>query len=290
VTTDHGTHDADILVVALGATYDPAATPGLAEGGYEFYSVDGAVRAGEALAAFEGGKIVIGVLGMPFKCPPAPYECSLLLHDYLTTAGKREASEIAVITPMPSPIPVSGTVSEAIVKCLDERGISSTHGERVTALDPSTKTATLAGGGSIDYDLFLAVPVHRAPDVVVASGMCADDGWIPVDKTNLRTSFDGVYALGDVASAPVPRAGVFAETAARAVHDDIVARINGTSFETPYDGAGRCYVEFGGGEVAKVEANFLGGPEPVASFLGPSRAIADEKAAFSPARFERWFG
>jgi sulfide:quinone oxidoreductase len=289
VTTDGGSYDADILVIALGATYDPAATPGLMEGGFEFYSVAGAERAHHELASFDGGRVVIGVLGMPFKCPPAPYECALLLHDYLASKGRRDGSDIHLITPMVKPIPVSDSVSGAIVRALDDRGIRSTHEERVTSLDAAAKTATLLSGGTEPYDLFLAIPVHRAPDVVRTSGLLADDGWIAVDQTNLRTGFEGVYAIGDVASAPVPRAGVFAETAARAVHDDIVARIRGTAFDAPYDGSGRCYIEFGGGEVAKVEANFLGGPQPTADLYGPSREIADEKATFSSTRFERWF-
>jgi sulfide:quinone oxidoreductase len=289
VTTDGGSYDADILVIALGATYDPAATPGLVEGGYEFYSVEGAQRAGEVLRSFGGGKIVIGVLGMPFKCPPAPYECALLTHDLLETNGLRASSDVHLITPMSSPIPVSESVSGALLAALAERNIRSTHGDKVSSLDPSARTAALQSGGSVDYDLFLAIPVHKAPAVVLDSGMCADDGWIPVDQRNMRTNFDGVYALGDVASAPVPRAGVFAETAARSVHADIVARLRGTTFDLPFDGTGLCYIEFGGGAVGMVDANFLGGPQPTASLVGPSADLAKEKAAFSPTRFERWF-
>ena len=288
ITTDANSYDADILVIALGADYDPGATPGLAEGGYEFYSVAGAQRVRKALETFDSGKAVIAVLGTPFKCPPAPFECALLLHDFLTKRGVRDAVDIQLITPLDSPIPVSQQTSEEIVRGLDERGIGSTFGELVTELDPAQRVAKLRSGGTVGYDLFLAIPVHRAPPVVESSGTCVD-GWIPVDQTNLATKFPSVYALGDVASAPVPRAGVFAETAARAVADDITAQLRGTEFTTPYDGSGSCYIEFGGGLVGKVDANFLGGPKPRAELVGPSTELADETRRFASTRHERWF-
>ena len=79
VTTDAGVHEADVLVIALGADYDMDATPGLAEGGNEFYSVAGAERLAGIIPTFSRGHAVIGVCGAPFKCPPAPSECALLL-------------------------------------------------------------------------------------------------------------------------------------------------------------------------------------------------------------------
>ena len=147
----------------------------------------------------------------------------------------------------------------------------------------------LADGTAVPYDLFVGVPVHRVPDVVEASGL-AVEGWIPVERSNLATRFAGVYAVGDVAGAPVAKAGVFAESAAAVVADDITARLKGRLLERPWDGAGNCYVEFGGGAVGKVEANFLGGPAPTARLVGPSPQLAAEKEAFGATRRERWFG
>ncbi|MFL5906636.1 MAG: hypothetical protein ACJ75Z_03450 [Solirubrobacterales bacterium] len=127
------------------------------------------------------------------------------------------------------------------------------------------------------------------PEVVESSGL-APDGWIPVDKSNLKTRFPGVYGLGDVAGTPNAKAGVFAEAAARVVADDIVATLHGGKLEQPYEGAGNCYIEFGGGAVGKVEANFFGGPKPTARLVGPSRELATDKAEFASSRRARWFG
>jgi sulfide:quinone oxidoreductase len=289
VTTDQQSYDADVLVVALGAEYDFAATPGFEEGGFEYYSLAGAERLRDALPEFEPGTILIGILGHPYKCPPAPFEGALLLHDYLVRRGIREAAEIRVIGPMAAPVPITKEVSQSILDAIGKRGIEYVPSQHITEVDPRGKSLRLASGGSVPYDLFVGIPVHRVPEVVEASGL-AVDGWIPVDRTNLATRFADVYAVGDVAAAPVAKAGVFAESAAAVVADDIAARLHGDALQRPWDGAGSCFIEFGGGAVGKVEANFLGGPTPTARLVGPSPELAAEKQAFGATRRERWFG
>jgi sulfide:quinone oxidoreductase len=289
VTTDEGSYDADVLAVALGADYDFAATPGFAEGGFEYYSVAGAERLRDALPDFESGRILIAILGHPFKCPPAPFEGALLLHDRLVKRGVRGAAEIRVIGPMAAPVPITKEVSQRILNALEERGIEYVPKQHVASIDTRSKEARLASGASVPYDLLIGIPVHRVPEVVESSGL-AVDGWVPVDTTNLATRFPGVYALGDVAGAPVAKAGVFAEAAAGVVADDIAAGLRGGELQRRYEGAGNCYIEFGGGLVGKVEANFLGGPAPTARLVGPSRELAAEKEAFGSIRRERWFG
>ncbi|MBI5088340.1 MAG: FAD-dependent oxidoreductase [Actinobacteria bacterium] len=288
VVTDRGTYETDILVVALGADLDPAATPGLVESGHEFYSPAGAERVREILPTFDGGSIVIAVLGGFFKCPPAPYETAFMLHDYLTKRGVRDASTIHLVTPMPKPIPISDEVSTAIVGLLDDRGIQHSHASRVTALDPARRVAQLDDGRELAYDVFLAVPVHCAPPVVVESGL-TENGWIPVDKATLATKFPGVFAVGDVASAPVPRAGVIAEGEAWTVADVLIAQIKGGPAPAPFAGEVICYVEMGDSTIGKVNVNFLSGPSPTAVYTPPSLAGADEKRSFAAHRRRRWF-
>ena len=287
VTTDAGSYDADVLAVALGADYDFAATPGFQEGGYEYYSIAGAERLRDALPDFDSGTILIGILGHPFKCPPAPFEGALLLHDHFLERGIREAVDIRVIGPMAAPVPVTTEVSQSFLDALGERGIEYVPKQLVTSIGDGQ--ARLAGGGSVPYDHFIGIPAHRVPEVVESSGL-AVDGWVPVDRANLATRFPGVYAMGDVAGLPMAKAGVFAEAAARVVAEDITAGLRGGDPPLPYEGAGNCYIEFGGGLVGKVEANFLGGPAPTAELVGPSRELAAEKEEFGSIRRARWFG
>jgi sulfide:quinone oxidoreductase len=287
VVTEGGTYDADILVVALGADYDLRATPGLVEYAHEFYSPKGAAEAGRVLADFAGGTVVVAVLGGFFKCPPAPYETAFMLHDFLTERGLREASSIHVLTPMPKPIPISDEVSNSIVGYLDDRAIEHSHATWVTSIEDGR--INLKDGRTIHCDLVLGVPVHCAPPVVVESGL-TDDGWIAVDKATFATKFPDVYAVGDVTSAPVPRAGVVAEGEASTVADVLVERLRGGPAPEPFAGELICLAEGGDGLVFKVNANFLSGPAPVAGFTPPSEAGAQEKRRFGAVRRRRWFG
>src|SRR5712692_8018628 len=289
VTTDGGVHEADFLVVALGADYDLDATPGLAEGGNEFYSVGGAERLGELLPTFSQGRAIVGVCGAPFKCPPAPSEAALLLHDYLSARGVRNDCEISVVIPFGSPVPPSPDTSRALVAAFAEHDIEFVPGRRVSSLDPARRVAVLEDGTELPYDLFLGVPKHRAPDVVVASGM-TEDGYVPVNPRTLETRFPGVYAVGDVATIGVPKAGVFAEGAARVVAASLIARLRDGEQPGAYDGLGSCYIEFGAGRVGRVDVDFLSGPKPTGTFQEPSAALVAEKQYFGSSRSARWFG
>ncbi len=289
VTTDAGTHEADVLVVALGADYDMDATPGLAEGGNEFYSVAGAERLAGIIPTFSQGHALVGVCGAPFKCPPAPSECALLLDDELTARGVRDACQISFVIPLGTPVPPSPETSAALMKEFAERDIRLIPGRRVTALDPGRSVAVLDDGSELPFDLFLGVPKHRAPDVVIASGM-TEDGYVPVDSATLATRFPGVYAVGDVATAGVPKAGTFAEGAARIVAQTLIATLRGGEPPGPYLGRGTCYIEFGRGRVGSVDIDFLSGPTRTGTFNAPSAALVAEKEHFGSSRRTRWFG
>jgi sulfide:quinone oxidoreductase len=289
VTTDAGVHDADALVIALGADYDYEATPGLAEGGNEFYSTAGAERLASIIPAFSRGNAVIGVCGAPFKCPPAPSECALLLHDELVARGVRDDCRISFVIPLGSPVPPSPETSAALRDAFAARDIELITGRRVAALDPARRVAILDDGSELPYDLFLGVPKHRAPDVVLDSGM-TEDGYIPVDFSTLATRYPGVYAVGDVATAGVPKAGVFAEGAARIVAQILIAELGGGDLPGRHLGRGTCYIEFGAGQVGSVDIDFLSGPERTGTFHAPSAALAAKKEQFGSSRRSRWFG
>jgi sulfide:quinone oxidoreductase len=286
VTTDGGTHDADYLVVAVGADYDFDHTPGLA-GSTEFYSVAGASRLAAVLPEFEGGRVVVGVCDAPFKCPPAPSECALLVHDFLSERGIREESEIVLTMPFGTPVPPSPDTSAALLAAFEERGIQFVPGKRVSAVEPGK--AHLDDGSAESFDLFLGVPKHRAPDVVQESGM-AENGYIPVASQTLETSYPGVYAVGDVATVGVPKAGVFAERQASVVAKTLIAELTGGEPAEPYDGTGSCYIEFGHGNVGRVDVDFFSGPKPTGTLQEPSAELGAEKQNFGSSRRSRWFG
>jgi len=287
--TDGGAYDADVLVVALGADLDTAATPGLDEGGNEFYTVAGAERLRDILPSFDSGHALIGVAGRSFKCPPAPSEAALLLDEYLRGRGVRAGVDITLVMPFGKPVPPSQETSDSLLATFADRGIRFLPERIVQSLDPTRQVAVLDDGTQLPYDLFLGIPVHRAPAVVEGSGL-AVDGWIPVDPATLATRFPGVYAVGDVTSVGTAKAGVFAEGAARVVADHLIAQWRGSEEPKPYDGAATCYIEFGDRLVGRIDVNFLSGPTVTGSFTEPSAAVAAEKSEFKTTRLERWFG
>ena len=289
VTTGAGVHDADFLVVALGAGYDVPGTPGLAEAGSEFYSLAGATALVEPLARFSRGRAVIGVCGTPYKCPPAPSETALLLHDLLTSSGVRGACEIDFVIPLPSPVPPSPETSQALLAAFAERDIDFHPGRLVTHLEPGRRVAVLDDGTEMPFDLFLAVPRHRVPDVVAGVFDLASDGFVPVSPATMETRFPGVYAIGDVCSVGVPKAGVFAEGQGRVAAVAIASAIRGGT-PSGYDGRGSCYIEFGAGRVGRVDIDFFSGPRPTGRYWAPSLDLVGEKQDFGSSRAARWFG
>lgn len=287
VDSDAGAFDADVLVVALGADLDPHATPGLVEWGHEFYTEKAAFALREVLEQFEGGRVVVGVTSTPFKCPPAPSETALLMHDYLERRGLRDSSEIALVMPLPVPVPPSPAASEALLAAFADRGIAW-YPNRVVK-DLTEGAATFADGTELPFDLFLGVPVHRVPQVVAESGMTVD-GWIPVNPLTLETSYPGVFAVGDVTSVGTPKAGVFSERQGAVAADRIAAIVRGGTGDAEYDGHGMCYLEFGHDKVAKVNVTFVAGRPPSGTYDAPSNALAAEKGEFGSSRVRRWFG
>ena len=288
-TTQNASYEADVLVIALGADYDISATPGLSDAGNEFYTFAGAEKIRKILPDFKKGNIIVGVTGFPFKCPPAPSEVALLLHEYLLLQGVRKRCNISLVVPFELPIPPSFGMSKSLLKAFEEKQIKYIPEIMVGAIDPSHRLAVLDDGTELPFDLFLGVPEHCAPKVIEESGLLFDE-WIPVDKNNLKTKFPNVYAIGDVTSVGTPKAGIFAEGAARIAAESIIEEFYGKEYNGAYNGAGSCYVEFGGGKVGKVDVDFFSNSNSNGFHHNASEKLKMEKKEFEQSRKVRWFG
>jgi sulfide:quinone oxidoreductase len=289
VTTDRGVHEADFLVIALGADYNLAATPGMADA-TEFYTLEGATRLAEILPTFAKGRVLIAVGGAPYKCPPAPSEAALMMHDYLTTRGIRGACEITLILPLEVPIPPSPEASRALLAAFAERNITFVGDHEMRKVDTQRRVVILDDDREFPYDLFLGVPAIRAPKMLEDSGI-TENGYVPVKPKTLETRFPGVYAVGDCARQGTPKAGVFAEGAARAVARALMARLRNEEVPVTHAGTGSCYIEFGAGRIGRVDIDFLSNPDqPAGKYFEPSVALRADKEHFGSSRRARWFG
>jgi sulfide:quinone oxidoreductase len=292
--TTAGRFEADRLVVALGAEPRPDLVPGLAEHGHDVWDKVGVAPARGALDAFEGGRIAIVIFGAPYPCPPAPYECAMLLDDHLRAAGVRERTELSVTTLQPLLLPNAGKAgSEWIGERLDERGIAWQVGRKAERVEDSR---VAFADGELAFDLLLAVPPHWPPEIVGAAGLLGESGWIEPDRGTLATPVPGVWAVGDCTlirlanGLPLPKAGVMAEAQGMRVAAAIAAEIRGEPDPAPFDGRGFCFLETGLHESGLIEGDFYAEPEPAVRLGDVSEAHHDDKVAFEREHLERWFG
>lgn len=288
------TIDADQLVVALGAVSRPDLVPGLSGNGHDVWDTAGVPGATEALACFDGGRILVLIAGAPYPCPPAPYECAIHVHEHLRDRGLRARSEIGVATVQPLLMPNAGREgSQWMGAQLTERGIEHRVGCKIERVDPGR---VVLADGDLEFDLLVAVPPQRAPQVVKESGLTGEGEWISVDPATLETSHSNVFAIGDVTQIPLanglplPKAGVIAELEGMRVAAAIAADLRGGENPPPFDGTGACFIEMGTASAALVHGNWYAVPEPQVSIEEPDAAHAAEKRSFESERLERWFG
>jgi sulfide:quinone oxidoreductase len=292
--TAAGRFDGDHLVIALGAVSRPDLVPGLAEHGHDVWSFGGVPAAAEALAAFDGGRILVLIAGAPYPCPPAPYECAIHLHEHLLAHGLRDSSRLEVATLQPMLMPNAGREgSEWMGRQLAERGIEFHVGAKTERVEPGRVVLV---DGELPFDLLIAVPPHRPPAVVADSGLAAKHGWIAVDAGTLATGHEGVFAVGDVTLIPLPnglpfpKAGVMAELQGIRVGRAIAAELRGEEPPARFDGTGFCPIEVGRDAAALVEGHWYAEPDPIVTISGPSAEHAAEKSAFETDHLQRWFG
>lgn len=282
----------DSLIVALGAALASEALPGYADAAHNFFEPAGAASFWAALQAFEGGRIVVAVSSLPYKCPAAPYEAALLIEDALRRRRLRERTEVLLVTPEPQPMPVAGpALGTAVTSLLGARGIVFQPNRPLAAVDPARRELVFSDGTRERFDLLAAVPPHRAPEVVRASSLASESGWIPVDPRTLRTRADDVYAIGDVAAITLPngkllpKAGVFAHAEALVVARRIAAERDGSRAPV-FDGIGYCWVETGGGRAAFASGDFYAEPAPRIGLRSPGASWHLGKVLFERA----WIG
>ena len=288
---DGRTISADALVVALGAERDPERIPGFREHAIDVYDTSSNEAAAAAIDAFAGGRVVIGIFGVPYPCPPGPYELALLLADRLAARGV--AGGLFVFTPQSGSLPVLG---EAGCAAFDGRlaaeGISFRPKTTATAVEPGV---VVAADTRIPFDLLLGVPPHRVPAVVTDAGLADPGGWVKVDRATLQTTSPGVFAIGDVTAIPLatgqplPKAGVFAHAQGDVVASRIADQLAGRTPTAVFDGHGMCFLETGHGRATMVRGNFYATPPDVALAEASEDHLA-AKHAFEAERLAAWFG
>jgi len=267
----------DYLVLATGARLLPDQVPGLVEGAHEFYSLEGALRLREALRRFGGGRILVGVAGIPYKCPPAPVEFTLMLDQYLRKRGVRDKSELTLLSPLNRAFTIE-PASRLVQPLMEARGIGLETFFNVESVDPAAGTVSSLEGDKAAYDLLVLVPPHAGQAVVEASGLGDAGGWVPTDRTTLQhLRHERVFALGDATDLPISKSGSTAHFEAPVIATRVASLVRGTAPKVNYGGRVMCFLETGGGKATALRFDYEHPPVPPA----PSRAWHAAKWAFN---------
>jgi len=288
---DHGWIHYDYLIVALGAELVPEKVPGFVERGYNLYDPQQVPVLREKLLSLKKGKVAIAIMGMPYKCPPAPYEASIIISNLLAKSGSRESVEIDVYSPAPIALPVAGPqISASVVEILSQHGIRFNASHKLQAV--SETHLEFENGAKKDFDLLVGIPPHRAPEVARNSGLASGD-WISVDSHTMKTSAKNVFAVGDVTEIKVgtlalPKAGIFAEEEAKVVAQQIIDEIAGRQATAAFTGRGYCFMEVGNNRAGYLEADFYNQAGPVLKLEAPSEQNYEKKLDFERRRVKEW--
>ncbi len=252
----------DVLVIASGSALHPELVPGFAEGAQSFYDLSNALRLRSALHAFQGGRVVVSVAGMPYKCPVAPLEVTFMLDDYLRGRGLREKTEIHYTYPIPKVFGID-TVAQPMQRLMGERGVTVHVPFNVDKIDPAAKTIKAVEGETLAYDLLIAIPPHRGADFVGVSALGDKGNWIPTDKFSLLAEGkQNVFVLGDATNIPISKAGSTADYEAEVVTQNVAALARGEAPTARYEGRVYCWIMTGLAQATYIKFDYLHPPHP----------------------------
>ena len=289
----------DYLVIALGSEFALEQVKGFLEnGGSNLYDAEQVPKLREKILSLKKGRIAICITSVPYKCPPAPYEASLLINDILVKSGRRDSIDIEIYSPTPIALPVAGTkVSQDVINLLDDNHVNFHPLHKIKSVS-DTKVIEFENGHRVKYDLLIGIPPHKVPKIIRNSDLIKQgQNWINVDKFSLKTDYQNVFAIGDVNeikvndNVAIPKAGVFAEAQAKVVCQQIIEDIENNRDKlssSKFDGKGFCFLEVGDKKAGYISADFYNEDGPVTLLEPPSMESYEKKLDFERSRICEW--
>ena len=238
--------DFDYLIISTGSSPDYDQIPGLREANKDFHT--NASNSGliyKEISGIKSGKIVVGIGGLPYKCPPSPNESAFMLDEYFTRKGIRDKVEIVYITPF-TRIYSAESINEVIEPIYKNRSIESITTFNTDTVDSEKKEITSLEGETLKYDHLFLTPPHKPANFLKGSEMSDEDGWVKVDRKDLHiTTYDNAFAIGDTTDIPTSKAGVEAHLEGIVVASNIIGDIHGTGKNYKFTGRTQCSMETG---------------------------------------------
>ena len=281
----------DFLIISMGAVLAPQRISGLEQNGFNLYDHNHLLEIREKLESIKSGKIAISIMGMPYKCPPAPFEASLLIDSMLRKRGIRDSVQIDFYSPAPITLPAAGPeVSRQILELVNSEQIIFHNSSKIKSVESKK---LIFEDYEADFDLLLAIPPHVAPKVIYDSGLAKEPGFIPIDR-DCKTPFENVFAVGDVTSLvvtenmAVPKAGIFAEGEGITVAQNIISQIQSIEESALFDGKGGCFIESGRSTASVIEVDMFSHSKPSTNLTESTSDNLSKKVQFEKERLSKW--
>jgi sulfide:quinone oxidoreductase len=291
VRTQSGEFSYDYLIVAVGVELAPEKIPGLAENTMILYDLEHVMKIRQKILQLKSGRLAFAITGMPYKCPPAPFEAALIINTMLKELKTRDPITIDFYSLAPITLPAAGPeVSKQLQDLLESEKIKFHGNRKVVSVEQNL--IKFDDDSTEKFDLLITVPPHKAPKIVYESKFAPDGQFISV-KRDCKTQFENVYAVGDVTTMmvtdkiAVPKAGIFAEGQGVAVAHDIISKIKKEQTQAAFDGKGGCFVEMGS-TAGYVYVDMFAQPNPVTRLDKPAPEHMQEKEQFEKERLAKW--
>ena len=281
----------DFLIISMGAVLAPEKISGLIENGFNLYNHNQLNEINQKLNKIESGKIAIVIMGMPYKCPPAPFEASLLVDSMLRKRGIRDSVQIDFYSPAPITLPAAGPeVSKKIFDLVSSEKITFHNSQKIKRVESKK---LIFQNSEYSFDILLAIPPHIAPKVIYDSNLAKEPGFIPIDR-NCKTQFENIFAVGDVTSLTVtdsiavPKAGIFAEGEGITVAKNIISKLESKETSILFDGKGGCFLESGRDTASILEVDMFTNKKPSTKLTESTKDNLSKKLDFEKERLSKW--
>ena len=281
----------DFLIISMGAILAPEKISGLIENGFNLYDHNQLNEINQKLNKIESGKIAIVIMGMPYKCPPAPFEASLLVDSMLRKRGIRDSVQIDFYSPAPITLPAAGPeVSKKILDLVNSEKITFHNSQKIKRVESKK---LIFENDEYRFDILLAIPPHIAPKVIYDSNLAKEPGFIPIDR-NCKTPFENIFAVGDVTSLSVtdsivvPKAGIFAEGEGITVAKNIISKLESKETSVLFDGKGGCFLESGRDTASVLEVDMFTNEKPSTKLTESTKDNLSKKLDFEKERLSKW--
>jgi sulfide:quinone oxidoreductase len=257
----------DYLIIATGTRTAPEETEGLKgklwyKDIFDFYTIEGAVALAKHFKTWKGGKLVVNITELPYKCPVAPLEFVFFADAFFTERGLRDKVDITYVTPLPGAF-TKPRATKMLGELLEQKNINIVPDFNIMEVNNDEKKIVDFGGKEIPFDCLVSIPTNLGADYVENSGIGDDMNFVKTDKYTLQqVDFKNIFVIGDAANIPTSKAGSVAHFAAEIVEENLMCAIEGRELTGKFDGHANCYIETGYGKGTLIDFNYDTEPLP----------------------------